>query len=186
MKNKLTRATSLSVLGVVSSPGNLIIGEGAEYVAWKAMNCNKNTLRTIRRQLIIVGEPIFSCFTGSQPWWTSLCSALRCKSFHPVSLGCLCSSCTGFSFFLFFFFFSSLTGHPAPRLYELSQFCLHMHFFQPFLLSAQSPGWEIGAGEPTVINPRNNSLLTHSFGVFYFGCFFLRKTSMTERGRTGN
>ena len=55
---ELTRATSLSVLGV-SSPGNLIIGEGRACVAWKPMKWSKNTLRTIRRQLNIVGEPIF-------------------------------------------------------------------------------------------------------------------------------
>lgn len=46
----------------MSSPGNLIIGEGAAYVAWKAMNWTKNTFRTIRRQLNIVGKPIFPQF----------------------------------------------------------------------------------------------------------------------------
>lgn len=134
MKNKLTRATSLSVLGVVSSPGNLIIGEGAAYVAWKAMNCNKNTLRTIRRQLNIVGEPIFSCFTGSQPWWTSLCSALRCKSFHPVSLGCLCSSCTGFFFFLFLLNGTSCTS----ALWTFSVLLAHALFPAPTAFCAVS------------------------------------------------
>lgn len=53
-KHRLTRATSLSVLGE-SSPGNLIIGEGAAYVACRAMKCTKNALTTIRRQLNIVG-----------------------------------------------------------------------------------------------------------------------------------
>lgn len=57
-KGKLTRATSLSVLGV-SSPGNLMIGDGRAFAAWKAINWTKNTLTTIRRQFKIVGKPIF-------------------------------------------------------------------------------------------------------------------------------
>lgn len=54
----LTRATSLSVLGV-SSPGNLMIGDGAAFDAFQAMKCSKNTLTITRRPLNIVGKDIF-------------------------------------------------------------------------------------------------------------------------------
>lgn len=54
----LTRATSLSVLGV-SSPGNLMIGDGAAFDAFQATKCSKNTLTINRRPLNIVGEDIF-------------------------------------------------------------------------------------------------------------------------------
>lgn len=54
----LTRATSLSVLGV-SSPGNLMIGDGAAFDAFQAIKCSKNTLTITRRPLNIVGKDIF-------------------------------------------------------------------------------------------------------------------------------
>lgn len=88
----------------------------------------------------------------------------------PFALGCSLftpSACVASAPLQDFFF--SLTGHPAPRLYELSQFCLHMHFF-PDSFSAQSLGWEIG--EPTTIKHRNNSMLTHMF--LSLPCFFYK------------
>lgn len=120
-EKKLTKATSLSVIGLVSSPGNLIIGEGAAYVLWKARNWIKNTLRTRCRQLNIVGKPMFTWLEIS---WVWMPCALGCSplSLEPPLLLLLLLS--------FFFYPSSLTGHPATQLYELSQFCLHMHFFQ--------------------------------------------------------
>lgn len=114
----------------LSSPGNLIIGEGAAFVAWIAMKWIKNTLRTTRRQLNIVGNPIFlskECLP---------CGAVSCSPLTP-------SACVALEDFF------SLTGHPAPRHWEL----LLAHALFP-TLSAQSPGWA-----------RNSDfMLTHMLG----------------------
>lgn len=138
----------MSVLGL-SSPGNLIIGEGAAFVAFQATNCSKNTLTITRRQLNIVGKPIFrvlcEIFAVNR-----VVSSLPCSLFTPSAsqLRILCR--------ILFFFLHSLTGHPAPRLDELSQFVLAYALF-PQTFSAQAPC----AGEPTV-GVEYNSMFTHT------------------------
>ncbi|TNN35543.1 hypothetical protein EYF80_054300 [Liparis tanakae] len=45
---ELTSATSLSVCGLLSSPGNRMTGDGAADVSWKATQSTTSRLRTLR------------------------------------------------------------------------------------------------------------------------------------------
>lgn len=119
----LTRATSLSVFGL-SSPGNLIMGEGAAEVFWrKAINCTKNTLRTRCRGLNAVWHPIF-------PRWRIAVYVIGMEKTERFWAGCSPLALSSPQRDIL---------HCNPGL--LTQLCLHMQFFM--LLATGSIGYRL-------------------------------------------
>lgn len=129
----LTRATSLSVLGV-SSPGNLMIGDGAAFDAFQAIKCSKNTLTITRRPLNIVGKDIF--FTSCARFWFLLRRAHF--SLRPP-LSCFSSAKLPPSFLL-----NGASCTSALQSFSLDA-PLPLRPLHPRRLSAQAPGGRKGS-----------------------------------------